>query len=73
MWRGSVKVYCALNALPHADEGLFTDGSRFAANHIAQIAQFKDATIAAGIAGMNTMISQLSSLVQRVGKKNPKL
>ena len=40
---------------------------------VAQIAQFKDATIAAGIAGMNTMISQLSSLVQRVGKKNPKL
>lgn len=40
---------------------------------VAQIAQFKDATIAAGIAGMNTMISHLSSLVQRVGKKNPKL
>ena len=40
---------------------------------VAQIAQFKDATVAAGIAGMNTMIGHLSSLAQRVGKKNPRL
>ena len=40
---------------------------------VTQIAQFKDATVAAGIAGMNTMINHLSSLAQRVGKKNPRL
>lgn len=40
---------------------------------VTQIAQFKDATVAAGIAGMNTMIGHLSSLAQRVGKKNPRL
>lgn len=40
---------------------------------VTQIAQFKDATVAAGIAGMNTMIGHLSSLAQRAGRKNPKL
>lgn len=40
---------------------------------VKQIAQFKDVTIAAGIAGMNTMISQLSNLVQHVGNKNPQM
>lgn len=40
---------------------------------VTQIAQFKDATVAAGIAGMNTMVGHLSSLAQRVGKKNPRL
>lgn len=40
---------------------------------VTQIAQFKDATVAADIAGMNTMIGHLSSLAQSVGKKNPRL
>ena len=39
----------------------------------AQIAQFKDVTISAGIAGMNAMIDQLGSLIQQVGTKNPQL
>lgn len=39
----------------------------------AQIAQFKDVTISAGIAGMNAMIDQLGSLIQQVGNKNPQL
>ncbi len=40
---------------------------------VKQIAQFKDVTIAAGIAGTNTMISQLGNLVQHVGNKNPQM
>lgn len=38
---------------------------------VAQIAQFKDEAVAAGIAGMNTMIGHLSHLTQRAGRKNP--
>ncbi len=40
---------------------------------VAQIAQFEDATISASVVGMNTMISHLSGLVQRVGNKHPHL
>lgn len=38
---------------------------------IKQIAQFKDATIAAGIAGVNTMIDNMGKLLQNIGNKNP--
>ena len=39
---------------------------------VRQIAQFKDETIAAGIAGMNTMIDNFGKLLQNIGAKNPR-
>ena len=39
---------------------------------VKQIAQFKDETIAAGIAGMNTMIDNFGKLLQNIGAKNPR-
>ena len=38
---------------------------------VAQIAQYKDATISAGIAGMNAMFSKMGALAMRVGKQQP--
>lgn len=38
---------------------------------VKQIAQFKDETIAAGTAGMNTMIDNFGKLLQNIGAKNP--
>lgn len=39
---------------------------------VKQIAQFKDATIAAGIAGVNTMIDNLGKMLQSIGARNPR-
>ena len=38
---------------------------------VAQIAQYKDATISAGIASMNAMFSKMGALAMRVGKQQP--
>lgn len=38
---------------------------------VAQIAQYKEATISAGIAGMNAMFSKMSTLAMRVGRQQP--
>ena len=38
---------------------------------VAQIAQYKDVTISAGIAGMNAMFSKMGALAMRVGKQQP--
>lgn len=40
---------------------------------VKQIAQFEDATIAASIAGVNTMINDMGVLLQNVGKNNSKM
>lgn len=40
---------------------------------VNQITQFKDATIAASLAGMNAMLSKLGQLMHQVGKKSPAL
>lgn len=39
---------------------------------VKQIAQFKDETIAASIAGVNTMIDNFGKLLQNIGKNNPR-
>ena len=38
---------------------------------VTQIAQYKDATISAGIAGMNAMFSKMNALAMRVSRQQP--
>lgn len=61
LFTGEVDPVIVSQLIEHKDFAILT----------AQIAQYKDATVSAGIAGMNTMFSKLSTLAMRVGRQQP--